>query len=386
MKLTSILTLSAALFINAATAQKVDLDKFNFEIEYLSLPTHYLPPEQRTYSASVSLSPMSQAVVTEEEALKRLSIANFSNKPSGGVVQINMQLGNTLFNRSEVKMRTEQTKDDKGNVTATKYYYSVQASYTTDGKYVITGPKNPYKNEKQTAKEKKRDKKKDGEEPKEGNPFLKDAPAATTEGTGSTLTITGTPGGYRSFTTQESRSSEEASRSFRLISEGILLNLHADFVNGTLREAGARLNDLYGYVPVKEAYFLWILDSKSHPEYQMQQNAIQAVKELLGRVKAEASTAALETALKPVMDYFESLKTKYTGDDKREKKLRYSAYFNLAKLYLVLDYPDKAIEQAQGLIKNDFDTEDGDALLEKAEELKHRLEFHHINTRHLGKG
>ena len=160
--------------------------------------------------------------------------------------------------------------------------------------------------------------------------------------------------------------------------------LHTDYVNAIIKEAGSRVNDLYGYVPVKETYFLWILDSKSHPEYQMQQNAIQAVKELLGRVKAESSTAALETALKPVMSYFETLKTKYTGDDKRDRKMRYSAWFNLAKLYLVLDYPDKVIEQAQGLIKNDFDTGDGEDLIEKAEELKHRLEFHHIGTRHMG--
>ena len=40
--------------------------------------------------------------------------------------------------------------------------------------------------------------------------------------------------------------------------------------------------------------------------------------------------------MKPVISYFEKLKTIYTGSDKEAKKLRYSSYYNLAKIYLYL--------------------------------------------------
>lgn len=374
-------TACALVIGGAANAQKVDLDKFNFEIEYLELPVNYVKPELRTYSVNVSLSPMAQSVITPEEVERRVAISNFSKVESGGAVQVNVQIGNTTFNRSELKTRKEESKDKEGKVTSTKYYYSMWASYNNDGRYSITGPKNAYKSEKQELKESKR-KGKEKDAPKDENPFLKDVEVAASA-TGKEQTISRNVGGSTSYNSPETKSSDDASRAFRINGPAIMQGIHNDFVNSAVAQAANQVNHQYGYVPVKESYYLWILDSKSHPEYQMQQNAIAAVKELLSRVKAESSTAALETALQPVMSYFETLKTKYTGDDKREKKLRYSAYFNLAKLYLVLDKPEKAIIEAQGLIKNDFDTEDGEDLLERAEELKREMDFHHINTRHL---
>ena len=182
-KILATLAVSASLSLTVA-AQKVDLDKFNFNIEYLNLPVHYLAPEQRSYSTFVTFSPMAQSVMSEEEAANRLSITNFSRKQEGGAVQIRLDIGNTVFNRSELKTRTEEIKDKSGKVTGRNYYYYVYASYTNNGKYSITGPKNPYKSLKKSKKE----------ESKEENPFLKDAGIASTTAAADQQTVTFSPG------------------------------------------------------------------------------------------------------------------------------------------------------------------------------------------------
>lgn len=108
-----------------------------------------------------------------------------------------------------------------------------------------------------------------------------------------------------------------------------------------------------------------------------------AVKELMKGMSANESLATLSQNLQPVMDYFQTLKTKYASDDKQDRKMRYSAYYNLAALNYLLDRPDKAIEEANGLISNDYDTSDGRKHIELAEELKKGLTKHNMDSRHM---
>lgn len=74
---------------------------------------------------------------------------------------------------------------------------------------------------------------------------------------------------------------------------------------------------------------------------------------------ATESPEQLAQNLRPVMDYFEALKTKYPGSDKGKVKMRYSAFYNLAALHYFLDQPDEVAKQAEDLIKNGYDTGDG---------------------------
>ena len=61
--------------------------------------------------------------------------------------------------------------------------------------------------------------------------------------------------------------------------------------------------------------------------------------------------------------------------------MRYSAYYNLAKLYYLFDDAQSCIEYANLLIKNDYDTEDGEKFLDWAEELKNQFSFYKTDTR-----
>jgi hypothetical protein len=107
-----------------------------------------------------------------------------------------------------------------------------------------------------------------------------------------------------------------------------------------------------------------------------------AIKTLFATMKANEPLGELEENLKPLIEYFESLKTKYAGDDKWNKKMRYSAFFNLSKIYYYLDRPAQAILQADGLIANDYDTKDGERLKREAQELLDLFNKTKFTTRH----
>ncbi|MCU0339248.1 MAG: hypothetical protein MUE30_05135 [Spirosomaceae bacterium] len=102
----------------------------------------------------------------------------------------------------------------------------------------------------------------------------------------------------------------------------------------------------------------------------------------MAEMSAFKSIKVLEKNLGPVMSYFEELKSKYKGSDKRDQKMRYSAYYNLAKLYYLLDRADDAEREAKGLIQNDYDKSDGEMFLRLTKTLREDLTRQKMETRH----
>lgn len=351
-------------------AQKVDLDKFTYDVSYIQLPREYVAPDQRTYGVRVDASPMISDSYPPDAVYQKIGLSGYEKVERDPIVGVTIKLADLRFLKSEIETRTEQVKDRDGKVTGTNYYYRQVATYAGQGEFQIRGPKA-------------------GEKPK--NPTADAAPAnrflakATSNTDVPTITTVADNNLYRTFTYRsgEYRSAVDASRAYRDAQEVIRRNFINDFVNLSVDQVNGKLADLYGYVPVSDKQFLWILDSDNHPEYAVQQEAIKAVQTLSKTMKATESLTALSNDLQPLIEYFESLKTKYTKSDKPDRKMRYSAFFNLGRLYLLLDQPDKAIAEGKGLILNDYDTGDGKRIIEEAEELKQRLAFHHLAERHM---
>jgi hypothetical protein len=86
--------------------------------------------------------------------------------------------------------------------------------------------------------------------------------------------------------------------------------------------------------------------------------------------------------MQPVIDYFEKAKTQYVTSDKEDRKMRYASYYDLAKIYLYLDEPEKAMAEADALAMNDFDERDGRALHQAAQLLEDKLRKNNADTRH----
>jgi hypothetical protein len=86
--------------------------------------------------------------------------------------------------------------------------------------------------------------------------------------------------------------------------------------------------------------------------------------------------------MQPVIDYFEKVKKEYTSSDKEDRKMRYASFYNLAKIYLYLDEPEKSMTEADALALNDFDERDGKMLHQAAALLADKLRKNNADTRH----
>jgi hypothetical protein len=350
----SVLLLACA----GAQAQKVDLDRFQFSVENYRLPAHYVPPAQRTYALNIVRSPMARGMVSAGEASAALRIAGYQEKaPEDAMVHIEVALGNLLFEHSEVVAHPQLVKDKDDKVVDTTWTYSVNAVFRSAGGYTIAGPGSTSSTS------------------GSNNPFLNGRASSSRRDVREVVNT----GGVVQHSTPTFKSRKEAERQFLLNRDGIAASLYTDFIGATLRAAASRANALYGYVPVREEHSLWILDYKKHPEYRAQQDAIAAVRTVTARMRADDPREDFASELASVIEYFQSLPQKFTGGDERSRKLRYSAHYNLATLYLALDRPDLAEEEARKLVLNAFDTKDGKRLMERAEELAARLAKHQMN-------
>jgi tetratricopeptide (TPR) repeat protein len=112
-------------------------------------------------------------------------------------------------------------------------------------------------------------------------------------------------------------------------------------------------------------------------------NATKAFKAIFSKMRYNKSEKEVERDLGPIMDYFEELTVKYTRDDKNEKRLRAAAYYNLARIYQYLDKHDKVIEIGNAIIDSGYDEDDGEDFIKESEELKRKLAFHNMRSRHI---
>lgn len=370
-----LITLSFIFVATASVAQKVDLDRFYFKTSFQRLPKENVPIEKRTYGVKVNVGGAIRGYKDEGLLYDKIYLHGWKKVEADPTVGIEANLDDFTFRGAESKNETVENKDKDGKVTSRNTYYWVQSNYEGRGICRVKGPMTP---KPLSAKELEEQKKK--EETKVTNRFLANANIAkpTEETNGLNFGL----GSSYNFATEKTSSSTAANNDFNNKKDAVYQDNLRKFVDGSINYINNRMNDTYGFAPVNNDDFLWILNSKDHPEYQTQQDAIQAVKELFKTMKADESVANLESNLNPLIDYLQSLKTKYGGDDKRNKKLRYSAYFNLSKIYYYLDKPEKAREEAEGLIKNDFDEKDGEDLAKMANNLIELFNTTKFNTRH----
>lgn len=357
-------------------AQKVDLDRFYFDVSYLRLPALYIDPAQRTFGVKVISANSVHSIYSEADVYDKLYISGYQKVEANPTIRVNVNFNDVRFEKTDIQTRTVENKDKDGKVTSRSYYYTLVATYSSGGGYQVYGPRDDDPAQKPAD---------DNTKSAKPNRFLQAIVSndKAPELANKKMIKSGFFTNRLTYSTKEYNSSADASRYFEQNQASIRGELITNYVTNAINEVNSTINSTYGYVPTQSREYLWILDSKSHPEYETQQEAIRAVKDLMKTMSATESLTTLAQNLKPVMDYFETLKTKYTGDDKRERKMRYSAYYNLATLYYFLDQPNKAIDEANGLIKNDYDTSDGKKYIELASDLLKDLDKHRIDSRHM---
>ncbi|RXK60906.1 hypothetical protein ESA94_10650 [Lacibacter luteus] len=337
-KITLFITMLATA--SMLVAQKVDLDRFNFRYLTRTLPTNPLPDGYKTYHFNIASSASVREVYNDDRIKQTLTLNGLKHNEGKGHITINMNLGEVSLKNPELKEREEVIKDKDGKETGRKKYYWIEAVYAWTGEVNVTD----YKGTKLYS---------------------------TTIGVGNTIwkgaesENKGTPGDYYNNNKYAIRSA-----------------IATDVVTNSMQRLSFGLNRMYGYGTITDADFLWLLDSKKHPENDAMKKAWASFKEAVSLMNEKDEITPVKEKMIPVIQYLDSLKTRITGTEKADKKLRYAAYYSLAKIYLILDEPDKAIKEAELLIVNDYDTNDGKTLISLANDLKASFEKNKINTRH----
>ncbi len=359
----------------SAQGQKVDLDHFYFKVNYQVLPKEPVPFDKRTFSSRVKLGGTLQTYVNREDLNEKINIAGWKKVDENGTVDIELNLEDFVEKGASAQTRVEETKDKEGRVTSRKEYYYVLAKYATRGYAKVKGPITPI-----ALTEKEIEAEKAKQAAVSTNRFLKNAVVKKD-------TLPSNEGFYIAFNgdveykSKEYQDATTPMKDFYLNRNPIRDKTLRSFADNSLNQFQNTINYTYGYKPKSDSEILWILDAKSD-EGDAQIEAIKAVRNLFETMKADEPIDDLKANMQPLIEYFDSLKVKYNGDNKPSRKMRYSAYFNLAVIYLMLDEPDKSIVEAENLIKNDYDKSDGKAIIIKANDLIKSFKRAQTNTTH----
>jgi hypothetical protein len=341
MKRTS--TLFIFLFIVVlAQSQRVDLDKFNFSVSYRNFPAEPLPQAYKTYNIRIEAAPSLGIGYSTSSLTNEILIEGLKKTEGTGHITVLLILDDLVFERSEGKERIQISKDRSGNEIK-KSFFSTELTYSFSARASVYDYK--------------------------GNNLISSKILFDREQ-------------KRTYKTSEFNSPAEATDYYTNKGADLKYNLGKQLTAGVVQQLNAWLNSQYGYPEQRVNDILWVLNNKRHATYQEHQKAWNDFKNAIVLVNADNPVSKVKEKMKPVIDFYEKVKKQYTTTDKDDRKLRYSAYYNLAKIYLYLDEPEKAKAEADALAMNDYDERDGAYLRSMAEALDEMLRKNNASTRH----
>ena len=359
----------------SSKAQKVDLDHFYFGVSYQILPKEPIPFEKRTFSSRVKLGGALQTYLNPINLNEKINIIGWKKVDQNGTVDVELNLEDFVEKGVSPQTRVDEKKDKDGRVLSRKVYYYVVAKYATRGYAKVKGPITPTPiSEKQIEEEKAK------QASVANNRFLKNV-VIKKDTTASKDGFNISFNGELEYKSKEYTDPSAPIDDFNLNKTAIRDQTLRDFADNSLANFSRNINYTYGFKPKNDNEILWILDAKNE-EGKTQTETVQAVKFLFASMKADEPIDELKSNIQPLIEYFDSLKTKYAEDSKPSRKMRYSAYYNLAVIYLMLDEPEKAIAESEKLIANDYDKSDGKGLIERANKLIASFKAAKTNSTH----
>lgn len=328
--------------ISLFAQKRVDLDKFGFTVQFRSLPNYKLDSSYRTYNVEVEETKIMETFVKELEPEKSVMIDGWKKLPEAGHLTVKVKMDELIPESFATKERVENITDRNGRVTGTRTLYSQEVTYTFSANAIISDYKGIH---------------------------IKDQELASRSF-------------KQTYTSPEFPIKHLASGYFLLNSKNIISELYRISVNKATRYLSNRLSDDFGFGEVTVNDFMWIIDSRKHPEYDDHRKAFQQLNSALFSMDANTPIDGLREQLKPVIKYFESIKKNYPSNNKHDRKIRYASYYNLAVIYYYLDDPQMMMKEASGLALNDFDANDARGFEESALRLKNQFQLFNITTRH----
>ena len=327
MIFTSILSFSLLVSINA---QRVDLDRFNYSFSYRDFPEEPLPDNYKTFNVRIEAAPGLGIDFSIQQYTREFNIEGLKKVEGTGHITALVILDDILIEKSETKERIQVSKNRQG-IEEKKSFFSTEMIYSFSARLSVFD----YKGQTLIS-----------------NRILFDR------------------SNKRTFKTPEQGSVTDANTYFSNKAGEIRSNLSKQLAAEVTGRANDFMNTLYGYPVRRMNDIFWILNNKRHESYKDQQKAWNDFRNAVVLINENEPLDKAKEKMQPVISYFEKAKKQYAGTDKENRKMRYASYYNLAKIYLCLDEPDKAIAEADALSMNDYDEKDGKYLRASAEQLK----------------
>lgn len=338
--------LSAILLIAViviSNAQKVDLDRFYFKATVRNLPLKPLGFEYKTFDAQAFFTSGVGKLFTAEEVVNNFTIDGFQQTAESPDLTIKFNSEDIQLYRTEVKNRVVEEKDKNGNVKSRKTFYWFEIEYSMSVKYEL------FDNKKNVSV--------------------------------TTARVDGRDNKYI-FKSSETSTHAGARDFYFLNKEMVIRDIMAARFNDYYKSISSSLTTNYGYRISTETELLWILGAKKHADFEEYNKMYTVINDAFAQMSSDATVEPVAEAVKPAIEYLNGIITRYTADEKNDKKMRYSAYYNLAKIYLYLDMPDEVIKMGNLIITNDYDSGDGKRLIDEASKLKDLLAKNNLTTRH----
>ncbi|WP_316736200.1 hypothetical protein [Pedobacter aquatilis] len=337
--------LISLLIYSFANAQKVDLDRAYATYAFTSLPSNPLPAEYKSYNVSATLN-TSSANISASEIEDRGNISGFQkvDKKTKADLSVQFKFGDFMIDNAEIKERVEITKDKTGKETGRKYYYWAVITYSFSGSFRLVN-----------------------------NILGHDLMNSVLQTQYSKLT----------HNSSEYSTRSEASSYWNNNKETIKSNLITEAVKSRIDQSNSIITNKYGYRQAKYNYLIWFQGEKKHSEFELNNKMIEQLKAASLLIRGnQPITPEIKESFKPVIDYFNDVKTRFSKDDKSDKKMRYSAFFNLGFIYVMLEDFPNARKEAEGLFNNDYDKKDSKDIIKEIDNAEEQLKINNTTTRH----
>ena len=337
-----LINLVTVLCIINTFGQRVDLDKYNFNASYIDLPKMTIDTSYKTFFVEIDASSTLNRDIHEINPEEMIYIEGWKKLERNGHVKIFTQLEDVFIENFEIKERVEVLKDKDGKETGKKTHYYVQVAYS----FAAESKVSDYN----------------------GNPI--------------TTIDLADRNSRQTYNSQEFSTFLEASLYYKFRGIDFTKEISKRAVRNAMNNLSDYMTYNYGYTARTVTDYLWILDSKRHPEYEAHRRAWLTFKQAMFQMNAEDPLDDVRKSLAPVISYYEMIKKRYSSQSKSDRKMRYASYYNLAKIHYYLDDPDAAMREAGELTMNGYDEKDGRALEAAARHLKAVLKQNKFTGRH----
>jgi hypothetical protein len=334
--------ISLLIYGVSSQAQRVDLDRFSFTANFRNLPHEPLDTSYKTYTVFLETGPMMRLLNQEDEFTNRIYISGWRLIPFDAHLRISLKIEDVMIENTEVKTNVQILKDKAGKEIGKKTTYQSQVIYSYAARINITDYKgNLIKQEVIASRQNKK---------------THLSPVLESEG--------------------------EATAYTRFGYLTVLNQLNQQTFTQVISNLSENLTYRYGYPESSVSDFMWVLNSRKHPEYDGFQRAWMNVRLSMMDMSANEPLDNVREKLKSSIAYFNQLKKRYGSESKTDKKIRYACYFNLSKIYYYLDEPDLALKEAGELLINGYDAKDGKLLEAQSSDLKAMMKQSKMKTRH----